>query len=76
MLSGASTFAMSHLQPQLAVRLSNLRCGFKKVAAAEVKGFYLLIGGDACRERIKSLTTSMEYIYPKSQVCPRCDYLL
>jgi Domain of unknown function (DUF6532) len=50
---------------QLVIRLSNLRCGLKKIAASEVKGFYHLIPGDACRERVKRLTSTTEYIFSR-----------
>jgi hypothetical protein len=53
---------------QLAVRLSNIRCTLKKTAASEVKGFYHLIPGDACKERVKHLISTTEYIYVRSDV--------
>jgi hypothetical protein len=53
---------------QLAVRLSNLRCTLKKAAASEVKGFYQLIPGDDCKERVKHLIETTEYIYLRNSI--------
>jgi hypothetical protein len=53
---------------QLGVRLSHLRCILKRTAAFEVKGFYNLIPGDACKDRVRKLITTTEYIYRRSEV--------
>ena len=47
------------------MRLSTLRGSVKKIAASEVKGFYHLIPGDACKDRVKDLITKTEYIYSR-----------
>jgi hypothetical protein len=33
------------------------------MAVFEVKGFYNLIPGDACKDRVQKLITTTEYIY-------------
>lgn len=53
---------------QLAVRLSHVRCTLKRTAALEVKGFYNLIPGDACKDHVRKLITTTEYIYRRSEV--------
>jgi hypothetical protein len=53
---------------QLAARLSNLHCSLKKTAAFEVKGFYNLIPGDACRDWVKHLISTAKYIYKRNNV--------
>jgi hypothetical protein len=57
----------------MAIRLSNIRCSLKRAAASEVKGFYQLIPGEACKARVKNLIATTEYIYPRKYSSPFAD---
>jgi hypothetical protein len=61
---------------QLNVRLSSVRSNLKKTALSEVKGFYQLIPGDNCKMRVKEMTATTSYIFPRSTVNPLFSFLL
>lgn len=49
-------------------RLSIYRGQVKRVAASKVEGYYQLLEGRDCVQRVKSLLQSSTYIYPTKQV--------
>ncbi|KAG6825967.1 hypothetical protein H0H92_001683 [Tricholoma furcatifolium] len=58
---------LDHLSHVLSTRLSNLRCGIKKMTSPKVESSYNINGTvSERREKVKTLITSGDYIYPRN----------